>query len=228
MFHRFRLAISFVGILAGVSAGERTVLNEQSPRQALIEMLSSGEASFKKHLTVEMQGKLQNLMKASLDNAQSPLQVLLGVNSSTTRFQAFDIGPILFAFSNPQEHQRYEIKIDGEDRRGDQDTMELSLHMVRNAQEKEVPGSLRFVVNMKRQESVWRLNSLTMNATLPMGSVAFMVSEFSRQTLSCRFMFTTKRRLPGTSFSWALRTMCRESSMVSWSPRRSSPSILIS
>ncbi|HEV8181895.1 MAG TPA: hypothetical protein VGQ61_05950 [Candidatus Angelobacter sp.] len=170
MFHRrLRLAISLVGILAGVSAGERTVLNDQSPRQALIEMLSGGEAPFKKHLTVEMQGKLQNLMKASLDNAPSPLQVLLGVNSSTTKFQAFDIGPILFAFYNPQEHQRYEITIDREDRRGDQDIMELSLHLVRNAQEKEVPGSLRFVVNMKRQESIWRLNSLTMNATLPMG-----------------------------------------------------------
>jgi len=170
MFHRrFRLAISLVGILAGVSAGERTMLNEQSPRQALIEMLTGGEAPFKKHLTVEMQGKLQNLMKASLDNAQSPLQVLLGVNSSTTKFQAFDIGPILFAFSNLQEHQRYEIKIDGEDRRGDQDIMELSLHLMRNAQEKEVPGSLRFVVNMKRQENVWRLNALTMNATLPLG-----------------------------------------------------------
>jgi len=170
MFHRrFRLAISLVGILAGVSAGERTMLNEQSPRQALIEMLTGGEAPFKKHLTVEMQGKLQNFMKASLDNAQSPLQVLLGVNSSTTKFQAFDIGPILFAFSNLQEHQRYEIKIDGEDRRGDQDIMELSLHLMRNAQEKEVPGSLRFVVNMKRQENVWRLNVLTMNATLPLG-----------------------------------------------------------
>ena len=170
MFHRrFRLAISLVGILAGVSAGERTMLNEQSPRQALIEMLTGGEAPFKKHLTVEMQGKLQNLMKASLDNAQSPLQVLLGVNSSTTKFQAFDIGPILFAFSNLQEHQRYEIKIDGEDRRGDQDIMELSLHLMRNAQEKEVPGTLRFVVNMKRQENVWRLNALTMNATLPLG-----------------------------------------------------------
>jgi hypothetical protein len=170
MFHRrFRLAISLVGILAGVSAGERTVVNDQSPRQALIEMLSGGEAPFKKHLTLEMQGKLQNMMKASLDNAPSPLQVLLGVNSSANKFQAFDLGPILFAFYNPQEHQRYEIAIDGEDRRGDQDIMELSLHLVRNAVEKEVPGSLRFVVNMKRQEGIWRLNSLTMNATLPIG-----------------------------------------------------------
>jgi len=41
--------------------------------------------------------------------------------------------------------------------------------IVRNALEKEVPGSLRFVVNMKRQEGTWRLNSLTMNATLPIG-----------------------------------------------------------
>ena len=170
MFHRrFRLAISLVGVLAGVSAGERTVVNDQSPRQALIEMLSGGEAPFKKHLTVEMQGKLQNMMKASLDNAPSPLQLLLGINSSANKFQAFDIGPTLFAFYNPQEHQRYEIAIDGEDRRGDQDIMELSLHLVRNAVEKEVPGSLRFIVNMKRQEGIWRLNALTMNATLPIG-----------------------------------------------------------
>ncbi|HEX3584445.1 MAG TPA: hypothetical protein VH024_00510 [Candidatus Angelobacter sp.] len=169
MFHRFRLAITLVGVLAGVSAGERTVMNDQSPRQALIEMLSGGEAPFKRHLTVEIQGKLQNIMKASLDNAPSPLQVLLGVNSSANKFQAFDIGPILFAFYNPQEHQRYEIEIDGEDRRGDQDIMELSLHLVRNAVEKEVPGNLRFVVNMKRQEGIWRLNALTMNATLPIG-----------------------------------------------------------
>lgn len=172
MFHRrFRLAITLMGVLAGVSAGERSIVNDQSPRQALIEMLSGGEAPFKKHLTIEMQGKFQNLMKASLDNAPGPFQVLLGINSSSsgTKFQAFDIGPILFAFYNPQEHQRYEVTIDGDDQRGDQDTMELSVHLVRNAVEKEVPGSLRFVVNMKRQDRIWRLNSLTMNATLPLG-----------------------------------------------------------
>src|SRR6476660_8960297 len=130
MFHRrFRLAICSAFVFAGI-AGKSSAFRDQSPRQALIEMLSGGEAPFKKHLTVEMQGKLQNLMKASLDNAPSPLQVLLGVNSSTTKFQAFDLGPILFAFYNPQEHQRYEITIDREDRRGDQDIMELSLHLV--------------------------------------------------------------------------------------------------
>jgi hypothetical protein len=169
MFHRrFRLAISLMSVLAGVSAGQRTT-NDQSPRQALIEMLSGEEAPFKKHLTVEMQARLQNMMKASLDNAPGPLQILTGTTSSGSRLQSFDIGPILFSFNNPLEHQRYEVQIDGEDQHGDQCTMGLSLHLVRNAVEKEVPGSLRFIVNMKRQEGIWRLNSLTMNATLPIG-----------------------------------------------------------
>src|SRR5205807_10332826 len=113
MFHRrFRLAISLVGVLAGVSAGERTVMNDQSPRQAMIEMLSGGEAPFKKHLTVEMQSKLQNLMKASLDNAPNPFLALIGAQSSGNKFQSFDMGQILFSFNNSQEHERYELHID--------------------------------------------------------------------------------------------------------------------
>ena len=76
----------------------------------MIEMLSGGEAPFKKHLTVEMQSRLQNLMKGSLDNAPSPLQALTGSNTpGSNKFQAFDLGPILFSFNNPQEHERYEV-----------------------------------------------------------------------------------------------------------------------
>jgi hypothetical protein len=106
MFHpRFRLAICSAFVFAGIAAGQRSVLHDQSPRQALIEMLSGGEAPFKKHLTLEMQSKLQNLMKGSPDNAPSPVQVLTGVKSSgPNRFQSFDLGPIIFAFNNPEEH----------------------------------------------------------------------------------------------------------------------------
>jgi hypothetical protein len=40
---------------------------------------------------------------------------------------------------------------------------------VRNGVEKEIPVGLRFVVNMKRQEGIWRLNAVTVSATLPVG-----------------------------------------------------------
>src|SRR6476469_11263458 len=105
MFHpRFRLAICSAIIFASLASGERHTSIDQSPRQALIEMLSGGEAPFKKHLTLEMQSKLQNLMKSSPDNAPSPLQALTGANAAGgNNIQAFDIGPILFAFNNQQQ-----------------------------------------------------------------------------------------------------------------------------
>ncbi|HZE80050.1 MAG TPA: hypothetical protein VE604_04055 [Candidatus Polarisedimenticolia bacterium] len=170
MFHpRFRLAICSMLVFAGIAAGQRAVY-EQSPRQALIEMLSGGEAPFKKHLTLEMQSKLQNMMKGSPDNAPSPLQLLAGANSpGSSKMQSFDIGPILFAFNNPQEHERYEVEIDSEEPRGEEDTMGLSLHLVRSGVEREIPVGLKLVVKLKRQTGVWRLNAVTMTATLPIG-----------------------------------------------------------
>ena len=167
---RLRLAISSLIVLAGVCSGQRTTFTEQSPRKAIIEMMSGGEAPFKKHLTVEMQSKLQNLMKGSVDNAPNPIQILAGATSGgSNKFQAFDLGPILFSFNNPQEHERYEIQLDGEEQRGEEDTMTLSLHQVRNGVELEIPVGMRFVLNLKRQEGIWRLNAVTVTTTLPVG-----------------------------------------------------------
>jgi hypothetical protein len=171
MFYlRFRLAISLVVVLAGASAAQRINIAEQSPRQAMIEMMSGGEVPFKKHLTVEMQNRLHNLMKGSVDNAPSPLQLLTGMKSpGSNKFQAFDLGPILFSFNNPQEHERYEVQIDSEEPRGDEDIMGLSVHLVRNGVEQEIPVGMRLVLNMKRQEGTWRLNAVTLSATLLVG-----------------------------------------------------------
>jgi hypothetical protein len=170
MFHpRFRLAICSAFIFAGIAAGQRA-MHEQSPRQALIEMLSGGEAPFKKHLTLEMQSKLQNLMKSSPDNAPSPLLALTGAKSAgANQFQSFDIGPILFSFNNPDEHERYEVEIDSEDQRGEEDTMELSLHLVRNGVEREIPVGLKILARLKRQAGIWRLTTVNLNASLPVG-----------------------------------------------------------
>lgn len=167
---RFRLVIYLVVVLAAGSAAQRTNIAEQSPRQAMIEMMSGDEAPFKKHLTVEMQTKLHNLMKGSLDNAPSPLQVLTGTKSpGSNTLQAFDLGPILFSFNNPQEHERYEVQIDSDEPRGDEDIMGLSVHLVRNGVEQQIPVGMRFVLNLKRQEGTWRLNAVTLSATLQVG-----------------------------------------------------------
>jgi hypothetical protein len=185
MFHPgFRLAICSAFIFAGIAAGQRA-MHEQSPRQALIEMLSGGEAPFKKHLTLEMQSKLQNLMKSSPDNAPSPLLALTGAKSAgANQFQSFDIGPILFSFNNPDEHERYEVEVDSEDQRGEEDTMELSLHLVRNGVEREIPVGLKILARLKRQAGIWRLTTVNLNASLPVGDPRILEKSWWGPTLS--------------------------------------------
>lgn len=185
MFHpRFRLAICVLFVCAGIAAGQRP-LHDQSPRQALIEMFSGGEAPFKKHLTQEMQGKLQNLMKGSVDNAPSPLLALTGATSAgANRFQSFDIGPILFAFNNPDDHERYEVEIDSDEQRGEEDTMALSLHLVRNGVEREIPVGLKIFARLKRQTGVWRLTTVNLNASLPVGDPRILEKSWWGPTLA--------------------------------------------
>ena len=161
----FRAICIFLLLLAGIGYGEERNNAAQSPRQAVVEMFSGSEAQFKQHLTLEMQARLQELTKSSgavpfFSNPQP---------SDPDHFQAFDLGPILFSFNHPEQHERYEVQIENEEARGDDDIMSLSLHLIRNGMEQEIPMAVRFVPNMKRQEGTWRLNAVTLSATLPVG-----------------------------------------------------------
>src|SRR5260370_14416775 len=118
-------------------------------------------------LIVEMQKKMEQMMKDTPTGAD-PLQAMTDAQTANPdNFQAFDLGPILFSFNNPAQHERYEVQIDAEDPRGDEDVMGLSLHLVRNGMEQETPAKLHVVLNMKRQEGMWRLYTLTRGATRP-------------------------------------------------------------
>jgi len=169
MLHRgFRAVFIVLTILACVCGAEQRNSAAQSPRQAIIEMFSGGETQFRKHLTVEMQRKLEEAMNES--SSSVPLQALTTSKSSVPdHFQAFDLGPILFSFNNPEQHERYEVQIDSEEPRGDEDIMGLSLHLIRNGIEEQIPMAVRFVLNMKQQEGLWRLDAVTLSATLPLG-----------------------------------------------------------
>ncbi|MGC2694746.1 MAG: hypothetical protein WA738_03065 [Candidatus Angelobacter sp.] len=165
---RSRLTIILLLIPGSFSVGQRHPA-AQSPREAVIEMFSGGEAHLRKHLTVAMQNKLQELTKDSAPGT-GPLETFIEARSSAgANFQAFDLGPILFSLNNPQQHERYEAQIDNEEPRGDEDIFDLSLHLVRNGVDQPIPAGLRISLNMKRQEGTWRLNAITLNATLPVG-----------------------------------------------------------
>jgi len=157
-----------------------TLVPVQSPRQAILEMVSGGEDKFKKHLTVEVQQKLDEIAKSSSpSNSMNPAQFLGMLKSnSVEKLDTFDTGRILFTVNNSAKHERFEIHVVGEDLRGNQDEMELSIHSFRSGVEEPMPVALRFLVSMKQQEGVWRLTALTISGRLPVGDPRILDKSF--------------------------------------------------
>jgi hypothetical protein len=152
---------------AGASRAAAIDTPSQTPRQAVIEMFSGGEDKFRRHLTVEVQEKLRDLLN-NPTGISSPFQAFTSA-SNAQKIDTFESGRILFAFNNAQQHQRLEIHIDGDDWRGSDDTMELSVHSFREGIEEDLPLGLKFQLGLKLQDSVWRLNALTVSVNLPVG-----------------------------------------------------------
>lgn len=183
--NKLKLAALFLAVTSFATAQQGTASTGQTPRQAILEMLSGGEDKFKKHLTVEVQQKLEELAKTSSSNstaAINPVQLLSMVKSADAgKFDTFETGRILFAVNNSAKHERYEVHVVGEELRGSQDDMELSIHTFRSGVEEPMPVVPRFLVSMKQQEGVWRLDALTVSVRLPVGDPRIFDKSFWNQ-----------------------------------------------
>jgi hypothetical protein len=170
--NNLRLSIALL-VVTSFSAAQKplTLVPVQSPRQAILEMVSGGEEKFKKHLTLEVQQRLDEMARSSSPGtAMNPAQYLAMIKSGNgEKLDTFDSGRILFTVYNSAKHERFEVHVVGEDLRGSQDDMELSIHTFRSGVEEPMPVDMRFLVTMKQQEGVWRLNALTVSARLPVG-----------------------------------------------------------
>jgi hypothetical protein len=172
MFDRtlFRIALAMC-VLAGVAMAQpKRGDPEQSPRKAILEMFSGSEDAFKKHLTLEVQEKLKELLRSSPLGSSDPMHaVTLAKAAGGDNLENFDAGPILFSYNNPQEHARMEIRIDSEDLQGDRDDMQLSLHAFHSGLEEDLPARLRLLLVWRLQENIWRLYGITVNVSVTVG-----------------------------------------------------------
>jgi hypothetical protein len=165
-----RIAFAMCALVGIARAQQKTGDVAQSPRKAILEMFSGSEDAFKKHLTLEVQDKLKDLLKNSSPGGADPMQALtLAKAAAGDNLENFDAGPILFSYNNPEQHERLEVRIDSEDLQGDQDDMQLSLHAFRSGLEEDLPLGLRLLLAWKLQQNVWRLNAVTVSARFPVG-----------------------------------------------------------
>jgi hypothetical protein len=178
---RFLIAILATAVLSAAQP-QASPHPEQSPRQAILEMLSGNEDKFQKHLTPEVQQKLADIARNSTTGGLNPGQWVNMVRSANgEKLDTFETGRILFAINNSAKHERLEVHVVGEDQRGDEDDMELSIHRFQSGVEDPTPVALRFLVSMKLQEGLWRLNALTVSARLPLGDPRIFDKSFWTQ-----------------------------------------------
>lgn len=140
----------------------------QTPRQALIEMISGGQEGAMKHLTLEMQKSLQGDGK----NSAAQLATFDQIRAASSDFQVFETGEVLLSANDPKSHEKFEVHVDGDDLSGDTDTMDISFHQFHDGVEQDIPYAAmlsRFTVGMKRQANVWRLNDISINIKIPVG-----------------------------------------------------------
>ena len=141
----------------------------QTPRQALIEMITGGEQGAMKHLTVEMQKSLQGDGKSG---SSPQLAAFDQIKAASSDFQVFETGQVLLAANDPKSHEKFEVHVDSDDLSGDTDNIDISFHQFRDGVEQDVPYAAmlsRFTVGMKQQQNVWRLNELSINIKVPVG-----------------------------------------------------------
>jgi hypothetical protein len=163
--------VIFLFVIAGFPlSGRGKDNNSQTPRQALIEMLSGNPEKLNRHLTLPVQEQFKALLRNAPAGTPNPIQaVAIAVVSNGKPSDAFDIGPILFSINNPETNQRVELHVDSDEFRGEEDEMEISVHSFRAGVEERMPVRMRFLLSMKLQQEIWRLDAITVSAKLPIG-----------------------------------------------------------
>lgn len=161
----------------------------QTARQALIEMFF-GQAPdhLEKHLPEITRHSLNKLSSPGGENYLSEFSsIAMQARAAGTKFQTFDTGPTLLLTEDPNpglngtEPDKVEISVERDDLVGDEDQIELALHLSRNGKEQSLPVIPRFTFIMQSEANVWRLNEISVTVRLPLADPTFLQNMEERQ-----------------------------------------------
>ena len=186
---RRQFAIAIVLLLASsLKAQNPSALNPPSPptaRQALIEMFFGTAANhLEKHLPDLTRKTFQRMDSGNGQSFLSQFSMLASqAKAEGTGFQTFDTGPTLLTAEDPRGvgNEKVEITVERDDLIGDEDQIELALHITRGGKEETLPFIPRFTFSMKMESEVWRLNEISVSARLPLADPDFLKNIEDRQ-----------------------------------------------
>jgi hypothetical protein len=152
------------------AAAQNPPFQPQSARQALIEMLTGkGENDFKKHLPSAALAAL--VRKGETPETSLLLRVsgaVRGLTMQGEKVETFDAGPNIMTTENGNTHERVEIAVEQDSLSGEEDEIELSVHVYKNGEPETLPVVPRVIFTMKQEKEIWRVTELTVAAHVPL------------------------------------------------------------
>src|SRR5713226_4883725 len=181
-------AVTVIFLLTSLlSAQSPSALNPPSPqtaRQALIEMFFGTAANhLEKHLPDVTRKTFQRMDSGNGQSFLSEFSMLAEqAKAGGAALQTLDTGPTLLTAEGPRgEFEKVEITVERDDLIGDEDQIELALHMTRGGKEETLPFIPRFTFSMKMESEVWRLNEISVAVRLALADPDFLKSIEDRQ-----------------------------------------------
>jgi TonB family protein len=155
----------------------------QTARQALIEMFfGTAPNHFEKHLPDLTRSALKKMGTTNGMNALDEFSMFAAqAKAGGGKFETFETGPILLSTEDPRDGTKAEITIERDDLTGDEDQIELAVHITKNAKEEMLPFIPRFTFLVVQQSEVWRLNEVDVTVKVPLADPAFLKSIEDRQ-----------------------------------------------
>ena len=157
----------------------------QTARQALIEMFFGQSADhLQKHLPDVTRRSFQKMDTGNGQSLLTEFSMLASqAKAAGAGFQTFETGPTLLTLEEPQSDtgEKIELTVERDDLSGDEDQIELAVHMTRGGKEDTLPFVPRFTFAMKMESDIWRLNEISVTVRLPLADPDFLKSIEDRQ-----------------------------------------------
>jgi hypothetical protein len=166
------LRVVCVVMVVGVAgaAQESTPPPQQSARQALIEMfMGKGSDDFTKHLPDEARKAL--IRKGEPAESSLVLRIAAMGREGTElggRIDTFDTGPNILISEDPNHVQKIEVAVEHDSVVGEEDEIELSVHLYKDGQPESLPVVPSLIFRLKQENEIWKLAELTVQAHMPL------------------------------------------------------------
>ena len=155
-------------LLGQTQESAATQAPRQTARQALIEMfLGKASDAFEKHLPEVTHKVLIGEGEAPQMSIVKQIAMVGQQWSSSGHFETFDEGSLLVV-SEPTPREKIEVVVEQDSFTGDDEIIEVSVHVYANGEPEFIPVLPRLSFTMKQEKEIWRLSEVTLLGRVPL------------------------------------------------------------